>query len=70
MHGEAPGRLWKTSRSDHAYGSLKGIRLGVKLVTIVTVAAGWIDFHFDLHGAFLTADIDSDVYCHTPSGSW
>ena len=30
MHGEAPGRLWKTSRSDHAYGSLKGIRLGVK----------------------------------------
>ena len=29
MLGEAPGRLWKTSRSDHAYGSLKGIRLGV-----------------------------------------
>jgi len=23
-------RLWKTSRSDHAYGSLKGSRLGVK----------------------------------------
>ena len=29
MHGEAPGRLWKTSRSDHAYGLKKGIRLRV-----------------------------------------
>ena len=29
MLGEAPGRLWKTSRSDHAYGSLKGSGLGV-----------------------------------------
>ena len=28
--------------------------------------AGWIDFHFDLHGAFLTADIDADVYCYQP----
>jgi hypothetical protein len=30
MHGAAPGRLCKTSRVDHAYGSKKGIRLGVK----------------------------------------
>ena len=38
----------------------------VKLVVITTVIAGWIDFHFDLHGAFLTADIDADVYCYQP----
>ena len=38
----------------------------VKLVIITTVIAGWIDFHFDLHGAFLTADIDADVYCYQP----
>jgi hypothetical protein len=31
MHGAAPGRLGKTSRVDHAYGSKKGIRLGVKV---------------------------------------
>lgn len=40
----------------------------VKLVVITTVAAGWIDFHFDLHGAFLTADIDTDVYVYQPQG--
>ena len=38
----------------------------VKLVLITTTVAGWIDFHFDLHGAFLTAAIDTDVYCHPP----
>ena len=38
----------------------------VKLVVITTVVAGWIDFHFDLHGAFLTADIDADVYAYQP----
>ena len=31
MHGEAPGRLWKTSRANHAYGSKKGICLGVNV---------------------------------------
>ena len=40
----------------------------VKLVIITTVVAGWIDFHFDLWGAFLTAAIDTDVYCHQPPG--
>jgi hypothetical protein len=34
MHGAAPGRLWKTSRVDHAYGSKKGIGLGVKVVLL------------------------------------
>ena len=40
----------------------------IKLVVITTVVNDWIDFHFDLHGAFLTADIDADVYCHQPRG--
>ena len=40
----------------------------VKLVLVTTTVAGWIDFHFDLHGAFLTADIDTDVYTYQPHG--
>ena len=40
----------------------------VKLVMVLTTVAGWIDFQFDLHGAFLTADIDTEVYTHQPPG--
>ena len=40
----------------------------VKLVVILTTVEDWIDFHFDLHGAFLTADIDADVYTDQPAG--
>mgnify|MGYP007018262607 CR=1 FL=1 len=39
MHGEAPGRLWKTSRSDQAYGSQKGSRLGVNYGLMLTSGA-------------------------------
>ena len=34
----------------------------VKSVVIITVVEGWIDFHFDLNGAYLDFDIDTDVY--------
>ena len=40
----------------------------VKLVIITTTVADWIDFHFDLWGAFLTAAIDTDVYTYQPPG--
>ena len=40
----------------------------VKLVLITTTVAGWVDFHFDLYGAFLSAEIDTDVYTYQPHG--
>ena len=40
----------------------------VKLIIISTVVSRWIDFHFDLYGAFLSADIDTDVYTDQPPG--
>ena len=40
----------------------------IKLIIISTVASQWIDFHFDLYGAFLTAGIDTDVYTEQPPG--
>ena len=40
----------------------------VKLVLIVTAVEGWIDFHFDIHGAFLNAAIDATVYTEQPPG--
>ena len=40
----------------------------IKLIIISTVASQWIDFHFDLYGAFLTAGIDTDVYTDQPPG--
>ena len=40
----------------------------VKLALIVTAVEGWIDFHFDINGAFLNADIDADVYTEQAPG--
>ena len=40
----------------------------IKLIIVATVASQWIDFHFDLYGAFLTAGIDTDVYTEQPPG--
>ena len=40
----------------------------VKMVVIVTVVEGWIDFHFDLNGAYLDSNIDTDVYVDQAAG--
>ena len=40
----------------------------VKLAVILTTVQGWIDFHFDLNGAYLDSEIDADVYVDQPSG--
>jgi hypothetical protein len=40
----------------------------VKLILIITAVEGWIDFHFDINGAFLNADIDADVYTEQAPG--
>ena len=40
----------------------------VKLIMVLTAVEDWIDFHFDVHGAFLTAGIDADVYTEQPTG--
>ena len=40
----------------------------VKSVVIMTVVEGWIDFHFDLNGAYLDSDIDTDVYVDQAAG--
>ena len=38
------------------------------MVVIITVVEGWIDFHFDLNGAYLDSDIDTDVYVDQAAG--
>ena len=40
----------------------------VKMCVIVTVVNGWIDFHFDLNGAYLDSNIDTDVYVDQAAG--
>ena len=40
----------------------------VKMCCICTCVQGWIDFHFDLDGAYLDADIDTDVYVDQAQG--
>jgi len=40
----------------------------VKMVVILTVVEGWIDFHFDLNGAYLDSNIDTDVYVDQAAG--
>ena len=38
------------------------------MVVILTVVEGWIDFHFDLNGAYLDSNIDTDVYVDQAAG--
>ena len=40
----------------------------VKMVVIMTVVEGWIDFHFDLNGAYLDSHIDTDVHVDQAAG--
>ena len=39
------------------------------MVVIITTVNDWIDFKFDINGAFLTTDIDADVYTEQPQGA-
>ena len=40
----------------------------VKQVLVLTAVQDWIDFHFDLDGAYLEADIDAEVYVEQGHG--
>ena len=40
----------------------------IKIVIALVTVADWIDFHFDLDGAYLDAAIDAEVYVDQPSG--
>ena len=40
----------------------------VKTVLAIVVVLAWLDFHFDLDGAYLSAEIDTEVFVDQPAG--
>ena len=52
---------WESYASGARYSS-------VKTILCLVACLDWVDFHFDLDGAYLTADIDAEVHVDQPPG--